>query len=537
MKKLSVITAVHNQIEYNRLFLETIEKYTFHPYDLIIIDNASRDGSAELFGAHGAMVVKNDINRCYACSQNQGLEKAGTEYVAFLNNDICLSKHWDKKLIEYLEQYDLDVISPCGIETMESDRQTRLFMRRWRRINAIQRLRAASGIRYSVKDLKSLVRLMYGSWDRFTEKRAAAFHRFVYPGISGDAVIARRGVFDTIGQWNTGVGASDADLRLRLVKRQTERGDVRQPMIAGDVFVHHFIRATFRIVKNQRGCGHLPAEIAQQYPKKDLVYLSMPSVSLVIAVHDRPDFLEKIFISLQNQSFADFEVVVSDDGSGPQIAELIRRWQGRFQYPIIHVWQEHRGFRKTIIANRAVVRSRSGYLCFIDGDSILHHKFLETHYRNRRVHAVLSGRRVMLSRELTEKLTIDDITNRTIEKMSFLKRGHIEGSLKYGLRVPYASRAENFFKKEYWILGSNFSVYKGDYYSVNGYDETLTGRGLEDNNLCARFKKKGLRIKTVTREAIQYHLYHSSDPIPHGRELIQRYGHPGYYWAAKGLAG
>ena len=49
MKKLSIITAVHNQIEYNRLFLESIEENTFNPYDLIIIDNASHDGSGRLF--------------------------------------------------------------------------------------------------------------------------------------------------------------------------------------------------------------------------------------------------------------------------------------------------------------------------------------------------------------------------------------------------------------------------------------------------------------------------------------------------------
>jgi hypothetical protein len=58
-----------------------------------------------------------------------------------------------------------------------------------------------------------------------------------------------------------------------------------------------------------------------------------------------------------------------------------------------------------------------------------------------------------------------------------------------------------------------------------------------DNNLCARFKKKGLRIKTITREAIQYHLHHESDPIPHTKELIRRYGHPEYFWAPKGIVG
>ena len=146
MKLLSIITAVHNQIEYNRLFLESLEKYTFHPYELIIIDNGSHDGSGALFAGHGATVLKNAGNPCYACCQNQGLEIAGAPYAAFLNNDICLSKHWDKKLIGFMERLGLDAISPSGVEMMEDERATRKAMRRWRRINAVQRLRAGAAI-------------------------------------------------------------------------------------------------------------------------------------------------------------------------------------------------------------------------------------------------------------------------------------------------------------------------------------------------------------------------------------------------------
>ncbi|HUI92891.1 MAG TPA: glycosyltransferase [Chitinivibrionales bacterium] len=535
MKKLSIVTAVHNQLEYSRLFFESLKRHTVHPFELIIIDNASHDGSAEFFEHAGATVLRNKKNLCYACAQNQGLQHASAEFVAFLNNDICLSNAWDKTLIEYLDEYKLDAISPCGIETMESESATRRAMRRWRRINALQRLRAAAGIRYTAHDLARLVRLMYGSWDRFTEKRRREFTRFLYPGISGNAVVARRALFEKLGPWNTEVSAPDWDLQLRLVKAQSETGAARQCMIAGDVFVHHFIRATFRASPAPHGCLHACTDITGHYAKKDLVYLRRPAVSVIIAVHNRPDFLEKVFASLANQTVRDFEVVVADDGSGPEIAALVKQWQGRFGHPVGHVRQEHRGFRKTIIANRAVAASRSDYLCFIDGDSVLHHRFLESHLVNRRVHAVLSGRRVMLPRALTESLTLADITGRRVEKLSFLRRRVEDGSIKYAVRLPGLPRAENLFGKEYWILGSNFSVYKGDYYAVNGYDETLTGRGLEDNNLCARFKRRGLHVRTITREAIQYHLFHSSEPIPHDRAAIQKYGHPDHYWAEKGI--
>jgi glycosyltransferase involved in cell wall biosynthesis len=538
MKKLSIITAVHNQIEYNKLFLESLEKNTFHPYDLIIIDNASRDGSGQLFSDHGALVVKNAANLCYACSQNQGMEKAVTDYVAFCNNDIFLSKHWDKKLIDHMEALDLDAVSPCGVETMEDDIATRKAMRRWRRINAVQRFRAASGMKYSADSLRTLVRRMYGDWDEFTDKRSRRFEGFLYPGISGNCIMTKRSLFEKIGPWNTQAAASDWDLQLRLVKRQTERGDLRQCMVAGDVFVHHFIRATFRLVKAPRSCGHAPREITEVYPVEDHAYLNRPKLSVVIAVHDKPEFLEKVFESLCRQTFKDFEVVISDDGSGPPIAELCTKWNGRFLYPIAHVWQEHKGFRKTIIANKAVARSRSDYLCFIDGDCILHHRFLEDHLKTRKVGTVLSGRRLMLDEVLTARLSVHDIQTGRIEKPVFWFGHAHKSSIKHGVRLPVVASIEDAWKKtkNYCILGSNFSVFKGDFYRVNGYEEAIVGRGLEDNNLSNRFKRAGIRIRTVARKAIQYHMFHSFEATPHSKDVIARWGTPQEYRAEKGIA-
>jgi glycosyltransferase involved in cell wall biosynthesis len=537
MKTLSIVTAIHNQIEYNRLFLDTLQRYTAGPYELIIVDNASHDGSAELFAEHGALVIKNDANRCYACSQNQGLERATAPFVAFLNNDICLSRNWDKRLIDHMNAFGLDAISPSGIETMEDDSATHRAMRRWRRINAVQRLRAAAGLRYTAASLGGLVRRMYGDWEKFTAQRGREFEGFLYPGISGNCVVVRRSLFETIGPWNTRVAAADWDLQLRLVKRQSEQGDARQCMIAGDVFVHHFIRATFRTVKAPRSCGHVPREIAAVYPEKDLHYLNRPRVSLVVAVHNKPEFLEKVFTGLLNQTLKDFELVIADDGSGPAIADLIRRWSGKFLYPIAHVRQEHKGFRKTLVANKAAVRSRSDYLCFIDGDCILHHRFLQDHYETRRVGTVLSGRRVMLDEELTAGLTIGDIRMRKIEKPSFWFGHSTPSSVKHGMRLPAISTIEDVWRsnKNYCILGSNFSVFKGDFYHVNGYEEAIVGRGLEDNNLSNRFKCAGIRIRTVARKAIQYHLFHSFDPVPHDKAMIERWGTPKAYRAEQGI--
>jgi glycosyltransferase involved in cell wall biosynthesis len=262
---------------------------------------------------------------------------------------------------------------------------------------------------------------------------------------------------------------------------------------------------------------------------------SKPLLSLIIAVYNKPDFLEKIFLSLENQTFTDFEIVVADDGSGPRIAELISRYSPRMRRPALHVRHEDLGFRKTIIANKAVAAAHADYLVFIDGDCILHRRFLESHFRHRARGIALAGRRVTLDRYITEELSNDDVTSGRIEKPWFWWNHCEKAERKHGLYLPLLQPFSNLKKKGYSMYGSNFSLFKDDFYSVNGYDEGIIGRGVEDDNLRARLKLSGAVVRSITRIALQYHLFHKADPVPHSRELILEYCFPKQAWAAKGL--
>jgi glycosyltransferase involved in cell wall biosynthesis len=260
-----------------------------------------------------------------------------------------------------------------------------------------------------------------------------------------------------------------------------------------------------------------------------------PLVSVIVAVYNMPDFLEKVFLSLQNQTLRDFEIVVADDGSGPEIQEVIGRYEPLFSHSVRHVWHEDKGFRKTVIANKAIREASASYLVFIDGDCVLHHRFLERHFRHRKDHAVLAGRRVMLDKDITERLTNDDISSRKIECPGLWWQHCPPADRKHGLFVPCLFHIENMLKKKYSFYGSNFSIFKKDLLGVNGYDEQIIGRGIEDDNLRERLKLNSIAIRSVTREALQYHLYHSSNPVPHSAQAIQEFCYPKKAWADEGL--
>lgn len=262
---------------------------------------------------------------------------------------------------------------------------------------------------------------------------------------------------------------------------------------------------------------------------------SVPALVVVIAVYERPRVLELIFQSLANQTWSDFEVSVADDGSGDDVADCIHRWQGRLAHPIRHAWQQNLGFRKTLIVNRAVAESAGAHLVFIDGDCILHHRFLERHAVRRAPRQVLSGRRVMLDPELSERITLDDVRTRRIERPSFWWRHSKPHDRRNGLYAPALYGWRGFWGNGYAILGSNFSVSREDFARVNGYDEAIVGRGMEDINLRTRFLNAGCVVRCVSQEALQYHCHHEAAPIPHDALTTEHWRSTAEAWTPRGM--
>jgi GT2 family glycosyltransferase len=247
---LSIVVAVRNQLAHNRLFLETVAAYSVLRTELIVIDNGSTDGSAELFREAGARVLPTGGNLCYPESMNLGLAQARGEYVGFLNNDIVVSPSWDGRLIAALSDHRLAVVSPAGIERMPTEALSRAVQERWRLV------KRRVGLVESVADLRRALEMMYGTWEDFCAQVRTAFQDRMVPGIVGSCVVMSRVFANEIGGWDPRVQAADWDLFLRLRQRAEERGDIRPPMIAGGVYLHHYVQATRRGERAPFTCAH-----------------------------------------------------------------------------------------------------------------------------------------------------------------------------------------------------------------------------------------------------------------------------------------
>ncbi|HWR53790.1 MAG TPA: glycosyltransferase [Bryobacteraceae bacterium] len=240
--------------------------------------------------------------------------------------------------------------------------------------------------------------------------------------------------------------------------------------------------------------------------------VKQPQVSLIIAVYNALRFLRLVLAGYRRQSFSDFEIVIGDDGSGPEIAKFVEQFSNTSGIPIKYVYQADEGFRKSRILNEAIRVSRANYLVFADADCVPHSNFLSAHFVNGSSDSVLCGRRVNLSESLSNKLNEQIVLSGGLEKSTFgLLREGILGGMNHweeGIYIRNRRVRSLLHRKHPVLFGSNFSAPRELIENVNGFNEDFVGYWGEDTELQYRLQRAGAKMRWIRNLAIQYHLFH-----------------------------
>ena len=241
-------------------------------------------------------------------------------------------------------------------------------------------------------------------------------------------------------------------------------------------------------------------------------------VSLIITTYNWPESLFLVLKSIENQTIVPEEVVIADDGSNVETKEMIAKFQNDSKLNIIHSWQEDKGFRAAKSRNKAIAKSYGDYIVLIDGDIILHPKFIQDHVNNAKVGYFIQGSRVLITQDITEQRIISKKIS-----FSFLSKGL--NSKKNSLHSNFLSKIFSTYKNS--LRGTrccNIAFFKQDCINVNGFNNEFEGWGREDSEFVVRLLNSGLNRKNVRFNAIQYHLWHKESDrtsLDYNNQLLQ----------------
>ncbi|MBW6520231.1 MAG: glycosyltransferase, partial [Desulfoarculaceae bacterium] len=200
--------------------------------------------------------------------------------------------------------------------------------------------------------------------------------------------------------------------------------------------------------------------------------------------------------------------------------------------PLIHSWQQNKGFRLARSRNKAIAKATGDYLILIDGDIIMEHHFIADHILAAKAGFFVQGTRVILKEKTTQRALRQ-------EEINFCTWAPGIENRKNCLRSRLLSKIFSFSSKSLsGIKTCNFAVWKKDAQAVNGFNEEFQGWGREDSEFIARLLNKGIRRQNLRFNALAYHLYHrinSRQSLAVNDAILARTCDQHLTWCDKGL--
>jgi glycosyltransferase involved in cell wall biosynthesis len=199
---------------------------------------------------------------------------------------------------------------------------------------------------------------------------------------------------------------------------------------------------------------------------------SKPLVSVVIPTYNRSEILRECLSALasQNFPFGSFEIIVVDDGSSDNTAEVVE--QVRSPVEIRYYHQNNSG--PAAARNRGVEHARSELILIMNDDAIATGNLVAGHYY---MHRKMKNERlaVLGTREFRNEDKVKTL-NFLYDQTPFSMRVH---SLK-----------EGFYPAPYFVT-FNISMKKKDVQAIGGFDEDFATAIGEDTEFGVRWENSG----------------------------------------------
>jgi len=200
-------------------------------------------------------------------------------------------------------------------------------------------------------------------------------------------------------------------------------------------------------------------------------------LSVIIPTYNRKETLKTTLMSLNDQTFKDFEVIVADDGSSDGTEQAVKALA--LSYPVKHVWQRNSG--RSAARNMGLEIAAGEIILFIDDHIVSDKRLIEEHVKYHDKYGVEVVRGLV---EFIEKAQDAPKTTEYVDERRF--------------KAPaYEQQPFRIF------ITNNISVKKRALMSVFGFDEDFREYGLQDAEMGYRLKEAGCTFK-INPNAVGY---------------------------------
>jgi glycosyltransferase involved in cell wall biosynthesis len=238
--------------------------------------------------------------------------------------------------------------------------------------------------------------------------------------------------------------------------------------------------------------------------------MSTPEIALSVTTYQKPWHLRRVLASIAGQRGVEgrMELVVTDDGSTDETAEIVEQFRSRVGFPVMFTTHEHLAYHPAKSRNEGARATTAPYLLFIDGDCLLPPDHVAIHLAQRKPGCAMLG-----DCQRAEEAISATLSEKEAEQGAFLgwklenerrrlDRQHRNNRLYLFIRHPRRPK----------LISNNVGIWRSDFERVNGFDENFQDWGCEDDDLGRRLRRAGVRLDSILGHTRLVHLWHPRDP-------------------------
>ncbi len=493
--RVSIVIPVFNRVDLTRQCLAALEANTpAGQYEVVVVDNASSDGTAEFLAAQQAVkpwlkVCTNSENAGFSRACNQGAAAALGREILFLNNDTEPRAGWLEAMTSTLDA-DPSVVA-VGSKLLFPD-------------ETVQHAGVALFDDRQQPD-PLLARHIY--YKRKSEDPAVNV-AMEYQALTAACVLIRREAFETArgfdeGYWN---GYEDIDLCLRLgaagarlvyqpksvvVHHESQSGPERFRAAAANVARLHArwvgtVQPDF-ITEKDGSLRVAPTSRIRPYVAEAAV--RAPKVSMILLVLNQLDHTRRCLESIERHTPESHEVILVDNGSGPETAKYLRDYAATKPGVRLITNAENRGFSAG--NNQGLAVARGEFVMLLNNDTVVTEGWLT--------------RMLAVFERHPETGIVGPVSNRVAgpQLVSPVDYTDLDGLPAFAAKWSreHAGRSEKLSR----VIGFCLLARRAVIDRIGGLDERFGSGNFEDDDFCLRAGVAGFEIR-IARDSFVHHV-------------------------------